>query len=104
MKISMSPLLLRITAVVYFLFFAGHTFGAMFKDPKGGGPEKQAVLLAMRTYRSYWNFYQGFGFYVSCALLAFTILSGQLGSTSPFSPSQISSPLQRSSRPSPHCS
>lgn len=91
----MSTLLLRIASVVYLLFTAGHTFGAMFKDPKQGGPEKQAVLMAMRTYhenvmgtsRSYWDFYRGFGFYVSCALLLLAILCWQLGSLARTTPS-----------------
>lgn len=96
----MATLLLRIAAVVYALFTAGHTFGAMFKDPSTGGPEKQAVLAAMRTYhenvmgasRSYWDFYKGFGFMVSWSLLLFTILCWQLGALARSNPS-VARPL-----------
>jgi hypothetical protein len=90
-----SPLLLRIAAIVFLLYTAGHTFGAMFKDPSTGGLEKQAVLAAMRSYhqdiggfsRSYWDFYKGFGFYVSLGLLSYAILCWQLADLSRTSPS-----------------
>ena len=82
----MSTILLRIASVVFALYTAGHTYGALFKDPRSGGPAKQAVLAAMRTYhenlggasRSYWNFYMGFGWFATCALLLFAVLSWQL--------------------------
>jgi hypothetical protein len=82
----MSTILLRIASVVYLLFTAGHTFGAMIKDPKGGGPIKEATLAAMRGYhenvmgssRSYWDFYKGFGWNVSCLLILFAVLCWQL--------------------------
>lgn len=96
----MSTLLLRIAAVVYALFTAGHTYGAMFKDPSTGGPAKQAVLAAMRTYqenvmgsmRSYWDFYKGFGFMVSWCLVLFAILCWQLASLARSNPS-VARPL-----------
>jgi len=82
----MSTIVLRIASVVFALYTAGHSFGAMIKDPSTGGPAKQAVLGAMRAYhenvmgssRSYWDFYKGFGWLVSCALLLFTVLCWQL--------------------------
>ena len=82
----MSTILLRIASVVFALYTAGHTYGAMLKDPKEGGPLKQATLAAMRGYhenlqgasRSYWDFYMGFGWLVSCTLLLFAILCWQL--------------------------
>src|ERR1700760_4484292 len=82
----MPTILLRIASVVFALYTAGHTYGALFKDPSTGSPEKQMVLTAMRTYhenlggasRSYWDFYMGFGWFVSCALLLFTVLCWQL--------------------------
>ncbi len=91
----MSTLLLRIATVIYALYTAGHTFGAMYKDPSTGGPEKQAVLAAMRSYhenimgsmRSYWDFYTGFGFLVSWTFLLFAILCWQLGSLAHSNPS-----------------
>ena len=96
----MSTLLLRIASVVFALYTAGHSYGAMIKDPKSGGPEKQLVLSAMRAYhehlqgasRSYWDFYKGFGWFVSCALLLFTILCWQLSGIARTQPS-IARPL-----------
>ena len=84
----MPTTLLRIASVVYLLFTAGHSFGAMIKDPQGGGPLKEATLAAMRGYhenvmgssRSYWDFYKGFGWMVSCFLLLLAILCWQLSS------------------------
>jgi hypothetical protein len=82
----MSTILLRIASIVFALYTAGHTYGAMFQDPSTGGPAKQAVLATMRTYhenvggasRSYWEFYRGFGWLVTCALLLYAILCWQL--------------------------
>ena len=96
----MSTILLRIASVVFALYTAGHTYGAMLKDPKEGGPLKQATLAAMRGYhetlqgasRSYWDFYMGFGWFVSCALLLFTILCWQLASLARTQPA-IARPL-----------
>jgi hypothetical protein len=96
----MSTILLRIASIVFALYTAGHTYGAMLKDPSTGGPEKRAVLMAMRTYhenlggasRSYWDFYKGFGWFVSCALLLFAILCWQLSTLSRSQPS-VARPL-----------
>ena len=96
----MSTILLRIASVVFALYTAGHSFGAMIKDPGTGGPAKQAVLGAMRAYhenvmgssRSYWDFYKGFGWLVSCALLLFAILCWQLSTLARTQPS-IARPL-----------
>jgi len=91
----MSTILLRIASVVFALYTAGHTYGAMYKDPKEGGPLKQATLAAMRSYhenlggasRSYWDFYKGFGWFVSCALLLYAILCWQLSTLARTQPS-----------------
>jgi hypothetical protein len=91
----MSTILLRIAAAIYVFFTLGHTLGAMYQDPKEGGPAKQAVLAAMRAYhqdfqgssRSYWDFYRGWGFYVSWTFVLFAILCWQLGSLARKNPS-----------------
>jgi hypothetical protein len=91
----MSTILLRIASVVFALYTAGHSFGAMIKDPGMGGPAKQAVLGAMRAYhedvmgssRSYWDFYKGFGWLVSCALILFAVLCWQLSTLARTQPS-----------------
>ena len=96
----MSTLLLRIASVVFVLFTAGHSYGALIADPKTGGPEKQVLLAAMRGYhedvqgasRSYWNFYMGFGWMVSCSLLLFAILCWQLSTVARTQPA-IARPL-----------
>jgi hypothetical protein len=90
----MSTILLRIAAIVYAFYAAGHTYGAMYKDLHSGGPLKQAVFSAMRSYtaqvqgftRSYWDFYKGFGFIATWALVLFAILSWQLASLARTSP------------------
>ena len=96
----MSTILLRIASIVFALYTAGHTYGALFKDPSDGGPAKQAVLYGMRTYhenlagasRSYWDFYMGFGWFVTCALVLFAVLSWQLSTLARTQPS-IARPL-----------
>ena len=96
----MSTILLRIASVVFALYTAGHSYGAMLKDPSTGGPAKQAVLAAMRAYhenlqgasRSYWDFYKGFGWLVSCALLLYAILCWQLATLARTQPA-IARPL-----------
>jgi hypothetical protein len=96
----MSTTLLRIASVVFALYTAGHTYGAMIKQPQGGSPLKQATIAAMRGYRetiqgasrSYWDFYKGFGWFVSCALLLFAILCWQLATVARTQPA-IARPL-----------
>lgn len=96
----MSTILLRIASVVFALYTAGHTYGALYKDPSTGNPAKQAVLYGMRTYhenlggasRSYWDFYMGFGWFVSCALVLFAVLCWQLSTLARTQPS-IARPL-----------
>jgi len=96
----MSTILLRIASVVFVLYTAGHSYGAMLKDPKEGGPLKQATLAAMRGYhqnlggasRSYWDFYVGFGWFASCALLLYAILCWQLATVARTHPA-IARPL-----------
>jgi len=82
----MSTLLLRIASVVFALYAAGHTYGAMYKDLKSGDPLKQVAFTAMRSYketiqgsaRSYWDFYTGFGFFTTWSLVLLAILCWQL--------------------------
>jgi hypothetical protein len=96
----MPTILLRIASVVFALYTAGHTYGAMIKDPSTGGPAKQLVLSAMRSYhenlggasRSYWDFYKGFGWFVSCALLLLAVLCWQLSALARTQPA-IARPL-----------
>jgi hypothetical protein len=74
----------RIAAVLLLLFAAGHTLGFRQSDPKWG---VDALLGSMRSIhfdvqgfnRSYWDFYVGFGLFVSVFLVFAAILAWQLG-------------------------
>ena len=80
--------LYRITAVIFVLFAAGHTFGFLtFKPPT---PEAAAVLSSMHSVHfsdgsgsySLGDFYVGFGLSISVNMLFFAFLSWQLASLS----------------------
>jgi hypothetical protein len=81
-----APLLLRIAAVLTFLYFAGHTAGMPWTPATG--PEEAPVLEAMRSHsfdadgfkRTYWDFYFGFGVIISAYLLVQAVVLWQLGS------------------------
>jgi len=74
----------RAAAVFLLLFAVGHTVGFSQSDPKWG---VDALLGSMRSIhfdvqgfkRSYWDFYVGFGLFVSVFLLFAAILAWQLG-------------------------
>src|SRR5689334_115480 len=76
----------RIASVLLLLFAAGHTIGFLQVDPKWG---VDSMILAMRTIRfdvqgstrTYWDFYLGFGFFVSVLLVFSAVLAWQLGGT-----------------------
>jgi hypothetical protein len=78
--------LLRIAAVLMFLYFVGHTFGAPWTP--GEAPADIAVVNAMKsdhfpvigTSRSYWDFYFGFGLVISVMQLLQAVVLWQLGS------------------------
>lgn len=81
-----SAILFRITAVVFLLFTAGHTFGFLSFRPASS--EGIAVLDAMnrvhftdgqRIY-SYGDWYRGFGLSISAAQLFSAYLAWRLGS------------------------
>lgn len=81
-----TPLLLRIAAVITFLYFAGHTAG--FPWTPGLGPGERPVIEAMKSHpfdmegfrRTYWDLYFGFGLIVSGYLLMQAVILWQLGS------------------------
>ena len=85
----MNPfVLLRIGAVVAFLFFAGHTLGAPWTLGSETavssivGAMKAAPVPEMGPDRSYWDLYFGFGVSVSIYLLALAALLWQTASLS----------------------
>ena len=76
--------LLRIAAVLSFLYFVGHTSGAPWTP--GEAPSDLAVIDAMKSdhfpvigvSRSYWDFYFGFGLVISAMQLVQTVVLWQL--------------------------
>jgi hypothetical protein len=79
--------LYRIAAVLLLLFAVGHTLGFRKIDPKWG---VDSLVASMRTVhfdaqgfsRSYWDFYTGFGLFVSVFILFAAFLAWQLGGLS----------------------
>src|SRR5215467_9597636 len=77
--------LLKIAAVIMFLYFAGHTAGAPWTP--GEAPADLAVVDAMKSdhfpvigvSRSYWDFYFGFGLIISVMQLFQAVILWQLG-------------------------
>ncbi len=78
-----SRLLYRIAAVLILLFDVGHTTSYPWSDPDWG-----VDTTAMRSQhfnilglnRTHWDFYVGFGLFVSVFLLLTAVLAWQLGS------------------------
>jgi hypothetical protein len=74
----------RVAAVFLLLFAVGHTLGFRQSDPKWG---VDALRGSMRSIhfdvqgfnRTYWDFYVGFGLFVSVFLLFAAVLAWQLG-------------------------
>jgi hypothetical protein len=76
--------LCRIASVLMVLWAAGHTFGFRKPDPEW---KADSVIAAMQSLhfnaqgfsRTYWDFFVGFGLFVSVFLLFAAILAWQLG-------------------------
>jgi hypothetical protein len=79
-----ASILYRIASVLLVLFAAGHTVGFLQIDPKWG---VDSMIMAMRSIhfdvqgsnRTYWEFYVGFGLFVSVFLVFSAVLAWQLG-------------------------
>jgi hypothetical protein len=79
-----ASLFYRIAAVLILLFAIGHTVGFLQHDPSGG---VDALLASMKSIhfniqgfsRSYWDFFVGFGLFVTVFLLFAAVISWQLG-------------------------
>jgi hypothetical protein len=72
----------RIAAVLLLLFDAGHTSGFPWSDPKWRvdlGSMRSTHFYIMGFSRTYWDFYVGFGLFVSVFLLLAVVLAWQLG-------------------------
>ena len=76
--------LYRIAAVLILLFAIGHTIGFLQHDPSWG---VDSLLASMKSLhfniqgfsRSYWDFFVGFGLFVTVFLLFGAVLAWQLG-------------------------
>ena len=79
-----ASLFYRIAAVLILLFALGHTVGFLQHDPSWG---VDSLLSSMKSIhfnlqgfsRSYWDFFVGFGFFVTVFLLFAALLAWQLG-------------------------
>lgn len=79
-----ASLLYRISSVLIVLFAAGHTLGFRKNDPAW---KVDALLSSMKSLsfetqgftRTYWDFYTGFGLFVTVFLLLAALLAWQLG-------------------------
>jgi hypothetical protein len=81
-----ASLFYRIAAVLLLLFDAGHTSGFPWSDPKWAvdlGPMQLTHFHIMWFSRTYWDFYVGFGLFVSVLLLLAVVLAWQLGGLPP---------------------
>jgi hypothetical protein len=93
-----ASLLYRISSGLLVLFALGHTIGFSQVDPHWGA---DAVVNGMRTVsfdvqsfnRTYWDFFIGFGLFVSVFLLFAAVLAWRFGSISPERLSEI--PVER---------
>jgi hypothetical protein len=77
-----SRVLYRIAAVLILLFDLGHSAGCPWSDPGWGvdlGPIRSHHFTLLGFSRTYWDFYVGFGLFVSAFLLLAAILAWQLG-------------------------
>jgi len=82
------PILYRIASVLLLLFAAGHTLGFRQPDPQWGA---DAVLAHMRSVhfnaqgftRTYWDFFNAFGLYLSVFLVFAAVLAWLLSSLPP---------------------
>jgi ABC-type phosphate/phosphonate transport system permease subunit len=90
-----ASLFYRIAFVLLILFAVGHTLGFRRVDPRWG---VDSLIQQLRSThfdvqgfnRSYWDFFTGFGFFVTILLLFAAIVSWQLGSLPKESLSTIS--------------
>ena len=76
--------LYRIAAVLLVLFGVGHQLGFRQIDPSWGvdatiGTLKATQFRVQGMTRTYWDFFSGFGFFVTVFLLFAAILAFQLG-------------------------
>ena len=85
----MLPVILyRVSAVVLLLFAAGHQYGFRQVDPQWKADSTVAAMRDVRFpvqgfHRTYWEFFSGFGFFVTTLLLFSAVFAWQVGGLSP---------------------
>jgi hypothetical protein len=82
------PIFYRISSVLLLLFAAAHTLGFRKIDPKWRvdsliGSMRSVHFDAQGFNRTYWDFYVGFGLFVSVFLVFAAVLAWQLGGLAP---------------------
>ena len=82
-----SSVLYRIASVLLVLFGLGHQLGFRRVDPRWGvdsaiGALKATQFQVQGMTRTYWDFFSGFGFFVTVLLFFAAILAFQLGGLS----------------------
>lgn len=80
-----ASLLYRISSILLVLFAIGHTLGFRQIDPKwGADPVVQSMKSMHFTVngadRTYWDFFVGFGLFVTMLMLLASIIAWQFGS------------------------
>ena len=83
-----APILYRISSVLLLLFAAAHTLGFRQTDPKWGvdsliGSMRSVRFDAQGFSRTYWDFFVGFGLFVSVFLGLAAVLAWHLGGLAP---------------------
>jgi len=79
-----ASILYRISSVLILLFAIGHTLGFRKTDPAWGVDQllyelKRTVFLVQGFHRTYYGFYDGFGYFVSVFLLFTAVIAWELG-------------------------
>lgn len=82
-----ASLLYRISSALLVLFALGHTIGFRQVDPRWNADGVVSVMQSVSFdvqgfHRSYWDFFNGFGLFVSVFLVFAAILAWQFGSMS----------------------
>lgn len=89
-----TTLLLRIASVISLIFTLGHTLGGLRKwSPMGENEVLRAMAAVhfdtMGANRSYLDFYMGFGWSISVAMLMQTVLLWQMASIARTDPASV---------------
>lgn len=86
-KIMKASVLYKIASILLILFAVGHTLGFLQVDPEWG---VASLIQSMKTVRfnvngserTYWDFFVGFGLFVTTLMVLASVVAWQLGSVS----------------------